>query len=217
MGEFVSEATVNSTYPYTAQIDWGDGEPSTAGTIEPRSDGHTFTVSGSFAYTHPFSGAISVSLTHSDKPLGTWVTSDVDVTGGVRITLRPHERVRLQGQPILAAIPQAGGRTAYDLFFRTNRPLPQTSVGHVAAVIEANGQTSPVDAFDKHRSSTCFVAHTSGTGKRKLKPGSRLPFTLAVEENPITVDRGHAVLRRFANLARMRSAATRQLGCTANA
>lgn len=37
VGEFSSEVTVNPSYPYQAQIEWGDGEPATPGMISTTS------------------------------------------------------------------------------------------------------------------------------------------------------------------------------------
>jgi hypothetical protein len=211
--EFSDEGTVNPYYPYHAQIEWGDGKPSTSGTITTQSGDNTFTVSGSFTYARPFSGTISVLLWHDTQLLGRWTTSSVEVEGAAAPDLRPPLPVRFRGQPILAAIPRAGGAPVYELIFRTNQPLPHTSSGHVEALIEVHGRTNPVSGLVAHRASTCYVARTNGIGKRKLKLGARYPFTLAVDTRSVTRDSGHALLRKFASLDRMRSVASRQLGC----
>jgi hypothetical protein len=189
--------------------------PSTPGTIGMQSN-NTFTVSGSYWYTYPFSGTISVLLRDvgsSGRLLGRWTTSSVSVQGVATADLAPPARARLRDQPILAVIPRTAGGPLYELVFRTSRPLPRTSSGHVDALIEANGRTNPISDLIAHRTSTCYVAHTNGIGKRKLKLGARYPFTLAVDAGSVTRDSGHALLRRFVSLNRMRSVASRQLGC----
>ena len=212
VGEFSYEGTVNSSYPYDAQIEWGDGEPSTPGTISPQNN-HTFTVSGSFTYARPFSGTVSVLLRNGARLLGTWTTSNVEVKGVAVPDLTPPTPVRLRGQPILAAIPRASGAPVYELIFRTNQPLPQTSSGHVEALIEAHGQTNPVSDLVAHGTSTCYMARTHVIGKRELKLGAPYPFTLAIDAGSVTRDSGHASVRHFVNLNRMRSIAGRALGC----
>jgi hypothetical protein len=213
VGEFSSEGTVNSSYPYNAQIEWGDGEPSTSGTISTQGGSNTFTVSGSFTYAHPFIGTISVLLWHGAQLLGKWTTSGVGVQGMATADRTPPARVRLSGQPILAAIPSAAGGPIYELVFRTNRPLTQTSSGHVEALIEIHGRTNPISGLVPHRASTCYVARTNRIGKRRLKLGTSYPFTLAIGEGSTTRDSGHALLHQFASLNRMRSVTSRQLGC----
>jgi hypothetical protein len=87
----------------------------------------------------------------------------------------------------------------------------------VDALIEAHGRTSPIGDLIAHRTSTCYVAHTNGIGKRKPKLAARFPFMLAIDEGSVTRDSGHAVLRRFASLDRMRGVTRRQLDCTTQA
>lgn len=213
VGEFSYEGTANSSYPYDAQIEWGDGEPSTPGTISPQSN-HTFTVSGSFTYARPFSGSVSVLLRNGTRLLGTWTTSNVEVKVVAVPDLTPPIPVRLRGQPILAAIPRASRAPVYEIVFRTNQPLPQTSSGHVEALIEAHGQANPVNNLASRGASTCYMARTSGISKRELKLRARYPFTLAIDAGLVERDSGHALLRPFASLERMRRVASRQLGCS---
>jgi len=208
VGEFSDEGTVNPSYPYTAQIEWGDGEHSTSGTISTQGGGNTLAVSGSFTYARPFRGTINVLIWHNAQLLGTWTTSSVDVAG-----VATPPALRFRGQPILAAIPRAGGAPVYEIVFRVNQPLPQTSSGHVEALLETSGRTSPISHLGAHGTSTCYVARTNGIGQRKPKLGARYPFTLAIDANSVTRDSGQALLREFASLNRMRGAARRQLGC----
>ena len=212
VGEFSYEGLVLPASSYIAQIEWGDGEPSTPGTISPQNN-HTFTVSGSITYAGPFSGTTSVLLWHDAQLLGRWTTSSVSVEGVAVPDLMPPAPIRLLGQPILAAIPRAAGAPVYELVFRTNQPLPQTSSGHVQALIEARGRTNPISGLVPHRASTCYVARTNRIGKRRLKLGASYPFTLAIGGGSTTRDSSHALLRRFASLSRMRSVTSRQLGC----
>lgn len=62
VGEFSYEGTVNPSYPYNAQIEWGDGEPPTPGRISTQNGRNTFTVSGSYKYARTFNGTINVLL-----------------------------------------------------------------------------------------------------------------------------------------------------------
>jgi hypothetical protein len=73
VGQFAYEGTVNPSYPYSAQIEWGDGQ-STPGTIVLQGS-NTFDVSGSLTYTRSFNGTVTVLLWHSTQLLGKWTTS----------------------------------------------------------------------------------------------------------------------------------------------
>jgi hypothetical protein len=199
---------------YVAQIEWGDGEPSTSGTVSLDSGDHTFTVSGSVTYERPFSGTISVLLWHDAALVGKWTTNSVDVPGLVTLDLTPSVPVRLRGQPILAVIPQGVRGPMYEFVFRTNRPLSRTNSGRLEAKIEADGRTDPVSDLIARVASTCYVARTNRISKRMLKAGGRYPFTLAIDTGSVKRDSGRASLRKFATVDRMRSIASRSLGCT---
>jgi hypothetical protein len=202
------------SFAYEAQIEWEAGEPAQPGTISPVSD-NTWAVSGSFTYAAaPLGGTVSVLISKSHgPPLGKWATASVDVQGVLAPDVLPPAPLRFRGQPILAAIPRAAGAPLYDLVFRTDQLLPQTSSGHVGALVEVDGRTNPVSDLLARHGSTCYLARANGIGKRKLKAGARYPFTLAIDAGSAARESSHAVLRRFTSLSRMRSASSRALGC----
>jgi len=195
-----------SSDPYSALIEWGDGEAPTTGTISTRGSEPAFTVSGSHTYTRPLTGTIRVLLSirwgNKTEALGAWATGSVDAT----------PPLRFDGQPLLAAIPRGTRAPLYELIFRLNRALPRTSAGHVDAMIEANGHTSPVRRLTAHGTSACYIATASTTAKRKLKPGAHYPFTLVVDGASDTRDKAYGLVRSLANINRIHSAAS-QLGC----
>jgi hypothetical protein len=200
-------------FNYEAQIEWETGAPAQPGAITAVNN-TTWAISGSFTYATPLSGTISVLLSKSHgPPLGKWATGRVDMQEIASPDFSQPVPVRFRGQPILAAIPRAAGAPLYVLIFRTDQRLPQTSSQHVDALIEVNGRADPVSDLTGRPASTCYVARTNGIARRKLKPGARYPFTLAIDAGPATRDSGHAVLRRFASFNRMRSVSSRQLGC----
>jgi hypothetical protein len=220
VGEFSIAEHAIPFYVDSAQIEWGNGEPSTAGTIS-WTEGKTFTVSGLFTYARPFRGTIGVSLLHGTQVLGTWATSSVVVEGlpGPNL-VRPTKDlvlpvpVRLRGRPILAAIPRKGRGPVYELVFATTQPLPRTGTGQFEAVIEGGGRSSQVSALLAHGTSTCYLARAVTVGKHEPKPGSRYPFALSLDTTSPTHDAGDAFVRSFPTFARLRSAGARQLGCT---
>jgi hypothetical protein len=214
VGEFSYEDPFVLPGFYVAQIEWGDGEPSTLGTVSLESGDHAFTVSGSVTYERPFGGTISVLLWHDAALVGKWTTNSVDVPGLAALDRTPSVPVRLRGQPILAVIPRGVRGPIYEFVFRTNQPLSRTNSGRVGAKIEADGRTDPVSDLIARVASTCYVARTNRISKRILKAGAGYPFTLAIDAGSVTRDRGRASLRKFATVSRMRSIASRSLGCT---
>lgn len=213
VGEFSYEDPFVLPGFYVAQIEWGDGEPSTSGTVSLERGDHTFTVSGSVTYERPFRGTISVLLWHDAALVGTWITNSVDVPGVAALDITPPVRVRLRGQPILAVIPRRVGGPIYEFVFRTNRLLSRTNSGRVEAKIEADGRTDPVSDLITHGASTCYVARTNRTSKRILNAGAGYPFTLALDAGSVTRDSGRASVRKFTSVDRVRSIASRSLGC----
>jgi hypothetical protein len=208
VGEFSYDAP--SRPNYTAQIEWGDAQPPSAGTIGPGSGANTFTVSGSVTYRAPADGTATVVLSLA-FPTGRWAINSAEVrVPAPDIGPAP---VRLRYQPILAVIPRRGAAPAYEFAFRTNRVLPQNRAGHVEAAIEAYGRLDPVSDLIPHRATTCYVARAAGIAGRHVKPAARTPFRLTIEASSIGRQSDHAVLRHFANLDRMRSVAVRALGC----
>lgn len=215
VAEFSDEApTANPSWPYTAEIEWGNGEPSTPGTITPQNG--AFTVSGSFTYAHPFSGQITVAISHGTRSLGKWATSSVNVKGVAVADLTPPIRLRLHGRPILAAVARPHGAPFYELVFRTNQPLPETGSGRVQARIEAHGMTGAISELFAHKTPAgpaCYMARASVPPGREPKPNSTYRFELALDASSGTRVASHALLRRFSSLTRMRHGVCGLLGC----
>jgi hypothetical protein len=217
-------AEFNYTYkspssPYQAQIEWGDGEPPTTATVTPQSSELAFTVSGSHTYTRSLNGTVRVLLAYgvgwskAGDPLGAWTTTTVDATSPPSVTA-PQALLRFRGQSILAVVPRGLGAPLYEIFFQVNRPLPQARSGHIEATIEAHGRSSSVRRLTIHETSTCYAAIVSGSGRLKPKAGARYPFTLVLGGGTATRDSGYGLVRRFASIGRMQSAARRLLGCS---
>jgi hypothetical protein len=61
------------------------------------------------------------------------------------------------------------------------------------------------------KAGACYIVRLPEHATRKLKSRHALPFTLKIQQ-PTSVIRGNAVLRKYASLKRMQSAASRQLG-----
>ena len=53
---------------YSASINWGDGQPSTVGSIDYNSATGVFTVSGAYTYAQPGVDQIAVTVTHVAAP-----------------------------------------------------------------------------------------------------------------------------------------------------
>jgi hypothetical protein len=191
--------------PYTAQIEWGDGEPPTAGTISLHG-GDTFAVSGTITYLRPFSGTISVQVWSGSRFLGTWTTSGVDAAEPASELARPAP-FRLLGQAVLAYVRRGAHTRDYELALRLDRRLPLTSAGRVAATIRTGRRGSEVTDLAR----TCYIAAAKVTSRGELKRGARYPFTLLIGEGRSV--RGLAVPRWFASVRRMRVALRRELGC----
>lgn len=204
--------------PYQAQIEWGDGEALTAGTINTQGS-DTFTVSGSHTYSRQLNGTIRVLLSldgwwsPESGPLGTWVTGSTNATlgpGSAQVTPAP---LQFDGRPLLAAIQRGTRVPLYELLFRLNRALPQTSSGQVEAKIEASGHASPVRQLTAHTATACYAATARKPEKPKPHTLTRYPFTLVVEGAPDTRDRGYGLIRRFASTSDLHRAVRKQLGC----
>ncbi|HTA33037.1 MAG TPA: hypothetical protein VK721_06390 [Solirubrobacteraceae bacterium] len=218
VAEFSYTEASNSFVPYHAQIEWGDGEASPTATVIMRSGEHTFTVSGSHTYGRPLTGTTKVLLSYESEPLGAWATGSVDATPPIDLThpagsVHVTPPVRFHGQPLLDEISRSGKAPLYELVFRLNRALPQTGAGNVEAMIEANGQPSPIRQLTTRKVATCYAATQGGIGKRELKPGAHYPFTLVDEGASDTRYRAYGLVRRFASINRMHGAVSRQLGC----
>ncbi|MGH2853532.1 MAG: hypothetical protein ACRDLF_04985 [Solirubrobacteraceae bacterium] len=203
VGEFGLEG--NGLYlPYTAQIEWGDGEPPTAGTISH--SGNTIAVSGTITYRQPFSGTIGVQVWHGSRLLGTWATSGVDAAEPPP-DLVPPAPFRFLGRPMLAYVQRGAHAHDYEIAFRLNSRLPLTSAGRIAATVKTGGRGAEVT----HLALTCYEAVARVTSRRALARGARYPFTLVTSEGRLV--RGVARPRRFASARRMRLALGRHLDC----
>ena len=216
VAQFSYTGPANAPTLYHAQIDWGDGEAPTEGTITNQSSEHAFTVSGSHTYAQSLTGIIRVLLSYGwsvseSASLGAWTVGSVDVTSPTASEVVPA--VRFRGQPLLAVIRRGRRAPLYELVFRLNQALAQSSAGHVEATVHANGDTNPVRQLTSNRVEACYVANASTAGKQKLKPGSRYPFTLVIDGAPSTRDRTYGIVRSFTSVDRMYSAASKQLGC----
>jgi hypothetical protein len=220
VAEFSSEVpAINPTYPYKAEIEWGGSEPHTSGTINVSAPGsHTFSVSGSFAYSHPLAGQISVAIWHGSQLLGRWATSSVDVEGKAVADLTPPAPLRLSGRSILAVIHRAGRAPRYELVLETSQRLPTTASGRVQAQVDVNGRSSEVEELSPGgmagNGPRCYVADANAPEGRKSKSRTAYPFALVFRASRDMRLKGHALRRGFSSLARMRSVAGRVLGCS---
>lgn len=204
---FTSILTSSSNI-YSAEIEWGDGEEPTAGTIKLGSSEPVFTVSGTHTYARSVTGTIKVLLSsrwgaNNFEPLGTWTTGDVNATPALAF----------DGRPFLAVVRRGAKATLYELVFRLSRALAQTTIGHAESAIEANGHTSPVRQLTARQEPACYVASVTRPKKRKLRPGAPYPFTLVVAGASDTRDKTYGLVRSVASISRMHTAARRQLGC----
>lgn len=212
VGEFSSEAYVeNASYPYTAQIEWGDGGGMTQGTISVQNH-KTFTVTGSHIYAQPLSEEVTVLLSTNGKLLGKWPASSVTAAPRLNSGGPLFARPRLVRRAILASIPAAHG-PLYEIVFRLKRELPLTQSGQVEASVGIYSQSSPVARLDAVGADRCYVARVDGIGGHKLKLGGSYPFTITPGEESVARGDGHALLRKFASFKRLRRAARRYLGC----
>jgi hypothetical protein len=208
LGEFKINVGVGEPLSaYTASIEWGDGQ-SSPGTIA--SPGFlAFTVGGSHTYSRPLSATIRVSVSAGIET-GTWSAANVLV---VPLTLAGGSGAfKLVHQAILAAIPTAHGRKAYELVFRLGRQLPRTGRGRIAASLEAFGHTSSIAGFGPHKSHACYAAKVAPSARQAPTPGKSYPFTLRVQ-SPASMTAAKAVARRYPSLAGTLASASRRLGC----
>lgn len=216
VARFSYDGPANPFILYHAQIEWGDGEAPTEGTITNQISEHAFTVGGSHTYAYPLTGAIRVLLSYGwsareSDSLGAWAIGGVDVASPTASEVTPA--VRFRGQPLLAVIRHGHRAPLYELVFRLNRALVQSSAGHMEATINADGDTSPVRQLTSNRVTACYVATAGTAGKQNLKPGSRYPFTLVISGAPSTQDRTYGIVRSFTSVKHMHRAASKQLGC----
>jgi hypothetical protein len=205
---------------YSAEIEWGDGEVPTTGTINMGSSSEPmFTVSGSHTYARSITGTIKVLLSFSrfswmnPESLGAWTTASVNATPAISSAEVTAPRLQFDGRPLLAVIQRGSRAPLYELVFRLNRALAQTTIGDAESRIEANGHTTSIHQLIAHEATACYVATASMLGKRKLRPGARYPFALVVGGASDTRDPTYGVVRRFASVKRMHAAASKQLGC----
>jgi hypothetical protein len=214
LGEFSYLSTPLPTLGYTAEIEWGVGQPWSPGTITMQPNG-TFAVSGSHTYTQPSSDTVSVLVGAGDL-MGKWATSSVsmDVATPAPDT-SPGERPQFKfvGQPIAAAIPSVKGKTSYEIIFRLNRQLPRIKSGRIQAQLIPYGGGNSIASFGPHETHMCYAAGSDGLAKQHPKGGHRYPFTLAIQRPTATEAKGHAILHRYFNFVSMLSGASKRLGC----
>jgi hypothetical protein len=186
----------------TWSIEWGDGQVSPGTVSEPTI--WRLAVSGSHTYSRPVSGAIKVRVSAGIET-GTWTTANV---------LVPERPFKFVGRPILAVIPRAKGDTGYEIIFRLNRPLPQTTSGSVRASLSSHGIASSIAAFDPSKTRACYAARSDASATRSLRAGRRHPFALTIRglAGNTKID-GQAIVRTYTDLGNMRSGANEQLGC----
>jgi hypothetical protein len=194
VGEFSVESPWNSSL-YTAEIEPELGKRQQA-TITGGNE--HLVVSATLAYSQPFTGAVNVVLSRLKRPaLGTWRT--------LSVVARRLAKARIHGRSTLVA--RGSGR--YELVFRVSGALPQTRRAHVAATLEAAGETPPVAAFGRHRSRHCYYAALDAASVNPALSAGRLPFTLVIGSQGL--EQREAVAVRTATTSAR--AAGRQLGC----
>jgi hypothetical protein len=176
------------------------------GTVTAGEDGR-LVVTATHTFAAEFHGNATVHLGISEAE-ATWPVS-------VNVRAEPAEAsapsYEFRGQQILAAIPNVRGSTTYEIIFHLDMPLPTRKSGGPEASL-GGGIAGSISSFDPHKGSACYTARLAATVKGRLKSRHSLPFSLKIQQPPSLIQ-GKAVLRRYASLKRMHSAASRQLGC----
>jgi hypothetical protein len=207
LGEFTEEHPPFAGATYYAHIEWEEGDRTWApGTITAAQNGR-LVLTATHTFPAEFSGNTTVHVGISET-VATW-----SVSAKVRAVRAgaPIPKYGFRGQQILAAVPNIKGSTAYEIIFRLSIPLPTTKSGGVEASL-GGGIVGSIAVFGRHKVSACYVARLAAGVKRKLKSHRSLPFNLKIHQPPRVI-KGEAVLRKYASLKRMHSAARRQLGC----
>ena len=83
---------------FVASINWGDGSPTSAGTITPNGTGRPTTISRAAAYLWPLPGTYNVNVTLTD--LG---SSGTTVVGGATIDVTSNGPVNSTPNPIVSS------------------------------------------------------------------------------------------------------------------
>lgn len=209
VGEFTEEAVPFEAAPYYARIEWEAGDRTWApGVITAAAEGR-LVVTATHTFTAEFSGntTVRVGITEAEA---TWPVS-VTVHARQVVSRAPTPKYRFRGRPILAAVENDRGRVYYEIIFRLNRPLPTVRSRGVGASL-GGGVTGSIFGYGRHKASACYVAKLHTAVRRRLGSLGSLPFDLTIQQ-PSTVMRGTAVLRKLASAGRARNFARRQLGC----
>jgi len=102
---------------YTATVDWGDGTPTTTGTITKTADG-TFTVAGGHTYTEESTATVTVAIRDTDNSANTATVTtaatigDAGLTPGSPATITPVEGAGFTGTVGTFTDANPGGTTA---------------------------------------------------------------------------------------------------------
>jgi hypothetical protein len=208
LGEFTEEALPFEGAPYYAHIEWEEGDRTWAPANIAEGENGRLVVTATHTFPAEFHGNVTVHVGITEAEAN-WPVS-VIVHAAQAETPVPNYEFR--GRQILAAVPSLKGSTAYEIIFRLNMPLPTTKSGGLEASLDS-GIAGSISSFDPHKASACYAARLAADVKRKLKSRHSLPFNLKIQQ-PASLIRGKAVLRKYASFKRMHSAASRQLGCT---
>jgi hypothetical protein len=207
LGEFTEEEIPFAGATYYVHIEWYEGDREWApGIITPGEAGRmAVTATNTFPTEFQGNATVHVGITEAEA---TW---PVSVNVRASEPTAPNLKYRFRGEQILAAIPSVKGRTAYEMIFRLNMPLPTAKSGG-AEISLGDGITGSISSFGRHRAGDCYSVRLAAGVKRKLKSRRSLPFNLKIRQSASVV-RGEAVLRKYASPKRMQSAASKQLGC----
>ncbi len=207
LGEFTEEDLPFEGAPYYARIEWEAGDRIWAyGNVTAGEDGRlVVTATNTFPAEFRGNATVHVGITEAEA---TWPVSE-NVRGAQADA--PIPKYEFRGRPIIAAIPNVGGRTVYEIIFHLNMPLPTTNAGGFQASL-GGGIAGSISSFGRHEASACYAAKLAAGVKRELQSRRSLPFKLKIQQPPSLIQ-GDAVLREYASLRRMRRDTLRQLGC----
>lgn len=207
VGEFTEEDVPFAGAPYYARIEWEAGDRIWASGNVTAAEGGRLVVTATNTFPAEFRGnaTVHVGITEAETA---WPVS-VNVHGAQANA--PIPKYEFRGRQIIAAIPRVGGPTLYEIIFHLNMPLPTTQAGGIEASL-GGGIAGSISSFGPHKASACYASKLVAGAKRGLQSRRIVPFKLKIRQPPSLIQ-GDAVLRDYASLRRMRSAARRQLGC----
>ncbi len=210
LGEFTEEEIPFTGAPYYVRIEWEAGNRIWAPGSVTAGEAGRLVVTATNTFPTEFQGNATVHVGITEAETAWPVKVDVHAAKAPMPAPRAP-KYEFRGRQILAAIPGAKASTAYEMVFRLNMPLPTANSGGIEASL-GGGITGSISSFGHHRASACYSVRPATGVKRKLKSRRSLPFKLKIRR-PASVLRGKAVLRNYASVKRMRSAASKQLGC----